>query len=38
VENIPIYLHAKFHIFLTSLSIPFQFISHLLKKSKGKLN
>jgi hypothetical protein len=36
VANIQIYLHAMLHISLRSLSIPFQFISYLLEKSKWK--
>jgi hypothetical protein len=36
VPNIQIYHHTKFHIFLGSPSISFQFISHLPRKSSYK--
>jgi hypothetical protein len=36
VPNVQIYLHAKFHIFLGSPIISFQFISHLPGKSNWK--
>jgi hypothetical protein len=36
MENIQLYLHAKFHIFLRSLSISFPFILTYLKKQTEK--